>query len=172
MGRKRKDYGTCPRCGLPISCFDYKNVGGRRYVYAIHYLGKGKRKKCYLGPLDAYVYASVTHKHNIYGLLEDKLRTLEYIRSNLRHLIELELERGEAQEIIEELEETAQKLREKMGLVSETERAREFIRMDNELSDSIIKVFIKKKKYTKKESKRAKEFLRRLLLAKSLILIK
>jgi hypothetical protein len=49
---------NCPKCGLQISWLKRKRVGNNIYVYAIHYLGKKKRKECYISPLEKYEYVS------------------------------------------------------------------------------------------------------------------
>ena len=56
---------VCPRCGLPIKRMVVREIGRRKYVYAVHYVeegGKKKKKQCYLGPLDRYVYVTKLHE--------------------------------------------------------------------------------------------------------------
>ena len=60
----------CPRCGLPVKRILVREIRGRRYVYAVHYIereGKKVKKQCYLGPVDHYKY--VTKLHEDVGLL-------------------------------------------------------------------------------------------------------
>jgi hypothetical protein len=49
---------NCPKCGLQISWLKRKRIGNNIYVYAIHYLGKKKRKECYISPQEKYEYVS------------------------------------------------------------------------------------------------------------------
>ena len=51
----------CPKCGNRYHSIWISERGNRTYVYAIH-----GRRKCYLGPLDEYVY--VTRLHEREGL--------------------------------------------------------------------------------------------------------
>ena len=56
---------TCPRCGLPIKRILVREISGRKYVYAVHYVeegGKKKKKQCYLGPVDHYKYVTRLHE--------------------------------------------------------------------------------------------------------------
>jgi hypothetical protein len=48
----------CPRCGQIYSWLDHLRIGNNTYTYAVHYLGKGRRKKCYLSPQHQYIYVS------------------------------------------------------------------------------------------------------------------
>jgi hypothetical protein len=49
---------SCPKCGLQVSWLKRKRIGNNIYVYAIHYLGKKKRKECYISPEEKYEYVS------------------------------------------------------------------------------------------------------------------
>lgn len=88
-GRKKSSKGICPRCGRPISWFKVEDRRGRKYVYAVHYEGtvKGRRvmETCYLGPLDGYVYCTITHGD--LGLMFksalDRDRALDYLEGLL-----------------------------------------------------------------------------------------
>ena len=76
--------GICPRCGKPFRWIYRENIYGRSYLYAVHEVveeGKKKRRKCYLGPTDSYVYVSMMHDLSFYGLIkEDRyIRYLEEI---------------------------------------------------------------------------------------------
>ena len=56
---------VCPRCGLKIDRVLTRKIGNRYYVYAVHYVeegGKKKKKQCYLGPADHYKYVSRLHE--------------------------------------------------------------------------------------------------------------
>ena len=56
---------VCPRCGLPIKRILVREISGRKYVYAVHYIerdGKKVKKQCYLGPVDQYKYVSRLHE--------------------------------------------------------------------------------------------------------------
>lgn len=64
--RRRKTKGICPRCNKLYTNLVKKKRGERVYLYSVHYLGKGKKKYCYLGPLDGYEY--VINLHNLQPL--------------------------------------------------------------------------------------------------------
>ncbi len=84
--RKSKAVDICPRCGLPVSWYETLRRGNRVYMLAVHYLGyvRGKGKlvrKCYLGPVESYEYASRLHRKEnleIYGLTNPD-RIFEYL---------------------------------------------------------------------------------------------
>jgi hypothetical protein len=63
---------VCPKCGEPYSYIEEIDIGGRSYLYAVHYVkdesGKRKKKRCYLGPKEGYEYVSKTHDIIFYGL--------------------------------------------------------------------------------------------------------
>jgi len=63
---------VCPKCGEPYSYVEEIDIGGRLYLYAVHYVkdesGKRRKKRCYLGPKDGYEYVSKTHEITFYGL--------------------------------------------------------------------------------------------------------
>jgi len=78
-----KEEKICPRCGLKYSYIDKKRVGDQTYLYAVHYLklgGKRRIRKCYLGPEDKYIYVSKLHEFSLRGPV-DRLRILKYLRS-------------------------------------------------------------------------------------------
>jgi hypothetical protein len=54
----KKTINLCPRCGQTYSWLDHLRIGNNTYTYAVHYLGKGRRKKCYLSPKYQYIYVS------------------------------------------------------------------------------------------------------------------
>lgn len=102
MPRKKTVIDMCPRCGLPISYYKVREVNGRRYVYAVHYLGyekvggkvRKKTKECYLGPEGTYEYATTTHINEglvLYGAT-NKERLLDYLERIVEHLENAELE--------------------------------------------------------------------------------
>ena len=76
---------VCPKCGKPYSYIEEIDIGGRTYLYAVHYVkdenGKRKKKRCYLGPKEGYEYVSKTHDLEFYGMtIEDRyIRYLEGI---------------------------------------------------------------------------------------------
>ena len=86
----------CPRCGMQYSYIKRKVVGGRVYLYAVHYLGYRKEKgrvrkitrECYLGPEDSYEY--VTRMHDREGLvlrgLADHDRVIEYLNAIINYI--------------------------------------------------------------------------------------
>ena len=99
----------CPRCGLKYSYIDRKKVGDQVYLYAVHYLKGGSKKKarkCYLGPEDKYIYVSKMHEFTLRGPL-DKKRVLKYLRS-LKEIIltrKDEFDLNSKKEIVEIVEE-------------------------------------------------------------------
>lgn len=50
-----KELRICPRCGGTYSYIERARRGDRVYLYAVHYLGNGKKRKCYLGA-EVYEY--------------------------------------------------------------------------------------------------------------------
>jgi hypothetical protein len=54
----KKTINLCPRCGQIYVWLDHLRIGNNTYTYAVHYLGKGRRKKCYLSPQHQYIYVS------------------------------------------------------------------------------------------------------------------
>lgn len=126
MGRKPKVIRICPRCGQRISALAKQKVGDRVYLYAQHYLGtdeNGRRiiKKCYLGPLDGYVY--VTKMHSDIGLtlraIADKRRLLEYITTLLNTLLVKDVDEEVLEEVLETLNDYVGKLRDKLERMKE-----------------------------------------------------
>jgi len=97
MPRKRSYKGICPRCGAPFSWTETYTVGDREYVYAVHYQGKGKIFKCYLGPKDGYVFVTMTHRKEGLQLkgLCDPERILEYFERILKLILSNERLREE-----------------------------------------------------------------------------
>ena len=108
---------VCPRCGRPISSIIVREIYGRRYIYAVHYVeegGKKKKKQCYLGPADKYVYVTKLHEDvglelwgawkvdRVIDYLEEILLMLRY---GLRHgEIEIPPDRRKAlKDLLEEL---------------------------------------------------------------------
>lgn len=94
----------CPRCGRPIDYYSVEPRGSRKYVYAVHYIYVGKKrktKKCYLGPADSYEYVSRTHAD--VGLVlhgaQDKHRTIEYLQALARALSRTGIEELPASEL-------------------------------------------------------------------------
>ena len=80
---------VCPKCGEPYSYVEEIDIGGRTYLYAVHYVkdenGKRKKKRCYLGPKEGYEYVSKTHNIIFYGL-DRQDRYIRYLEEILRLL--------------------------------------------------------------------------------------
>jgi hypothetical protein len=72
---------VCPRCGLEVDYISEERRGSRVYVYAVHYIKTGKRKrvkKCYLGPADKYEYAERLVQLDLTNVLDlDFMRIVE-----------------------------------------------------------------------------------------------
>lgn len=79
---------TCPRCRQKYSWIERSKRGSRYYAYAIHKNPVDKTiHKCYLGPVDGYVYVSRTHGDiglRFKGLM-DKTRAIEYLNALLNY---------------------------------------------------------------------------------------
>jgi hypothetical protein len=79
----------CPKCGEPYSYIEEIDIGGRSYLYTVHYVkdenGKRKKKRCYLGPKEGYEYVSKTHDITFYGL-DRQDRYIRYLEEILRLL--------------------------------------------------------------------------------------
>jgi len=116
---------VCPRCGMPYSYIKEKRVGGKVYVYAVHYLGYervgGRVRKvvreCYLGPRDRYDYVTQTHVREglVFRGLVDPDRALEYLEALINYISSAELDRGLALKLAARLEELAERLRRSAG---------------------------------------------------------
>jgi len=92
---------------LKYSYIERRKVGDRVYLYAVHYLkvgGKRRIKKCYLGPEGNYIYVSKMHEFSLRGPL-DRRRTLNYLDAILNLLmVEREkLDEETKREIVEKL---------------------------------------------------------------------
>jgi hypothetical protein len=78
---KETTVSICPRCGKEIDYISEERRGSRYYVYAVHYVRVGKRKKvekCYLGPADKYEYAERFVQLDLTNVLDlDFLRVVE-----------------------------------------------------------------------------------------------
>ena len=113
----------CPRCGLEYSYVKEKRVGGRVYVYAVHYMGYEKvngrvRKRireCYLGPKEGYKYVSTMHSREGLVLkgLTDPDRIVDYLEVLASHIEELDVRGDRALMLATRLEGIARMLREK-----------------------------------------------------------
>ncbi len=86
---------VCPRCGRVIAGYSIEERGGRKYVYAVHYVrdkrGRKKTRKCYLGPLTYYEYVSRLHTREglLFKGLHDRHRLIEYLEAiaySLKHV--------------------------------------------------------------------------------------
>ena len=109
-----KSEKTCPRCGLKYSYIERRKVGGQVYLYAVHYLrvgSKRKVRKCYLGPEGSYLYVSKMHEFTLRGPL-DKLRVLKYLDSLLDLIVARkdEWDPSTRGEIVEKLMRTIESL--------------------------------------------------------------
>jgi len=61
---KSMESRVCPRCGERYSYLETSKRASNVYVYAVHYYyenGKRKKRKCYLGPLESYIYVTKLH---------------------------------------------------------------------------------------------------------------
>ena len=121
--RRKSERPLCPRCGEPYSYVKRRRIGGRVYLYAVHYLGYDpvrKRKltrECYLGPEDEYEYVSRMHSREGLTLrgLSDKHRVLEYLDAIIAYLEEHPLDPGLAEGLADRLERLAERLRRHAG---------------------------------------------------------
>ena len=85
VSKKRQGRGgitsICPRCGLEIDYVSEERRGSRVYIYAVHYVKEGKKKrvnKCYLGPADKYEYAERFVQLDLTNILDlDFMRVVE-----------------------------------------------------------------------------------------------
>jgi len=71
VSNKEKAVRVCPRCQAPYSYVKRLRVGGRVYLYAVHYVGKGRNRKasyCYLGADGNYRYVEGLLGLNLEGL--------------------------------------------------------------------------------------------------------
>ena len=123
MPKRKVGKPLCPRCGRPVDWVERVRIGGRVYLYAVHYggyekleNGKARKKveKCYLGPEDAYIYATTTHEN--LGLVlkgtHDSGRVLDYLDALVRYLERpgLELRSERLRQIAAKLRELADSL--------------------------------------------------------------
>ncbi len=93
---------VCPKCGLPYSYLEKREVNGRVYYYAVHYYregGKRRKRRCYLGP-KVYGYVSPIQGFPLRGMNELG-RYLEYLEHLVVELSEAELSEAEAEKVIE-----------------------------------------------------------------------
>lgn len=85
--------GVCPRCHQPYAWIERSKRAGRYYAFAIHKDPETKKlHKCYLGPVDGYVYVSRTHGDiglRLKGLI-DRGRALDYLKALLSYAEALE----------------------------------------------------------------------------------
>ncbi len=104
----------CPRCGEVVNWFEKRKVGNQVYIYAVHYMGKKRVRKCYLGPASNYEYVSRLHTReglSFYGLT-NKDRFLEYLDALLDILPSLVNKKNEKmEELMEKMEKTLQELK-------------------------------------------------------------
>lgn len=104
---------ACPRCGKKYSYIEERRAsGGRKYFYAVHYLGKGRKRKCYLGP---NLYYNVTKMHRDLGLflsgIADPDRLVRYVYTLTPRLLRAGLSPDDARRLANHLEEVARRLR-------------------------------------------------------------
>jgi hypothetical protein len=91
----------CPRCGQIYSYLEKRTVGSNTYYYAVHVIGRGKKRKCYLGP-EKYIYANREYKHGSISPSESEI-SREQLAQYLPKIIE-ELEKAkEDPEILTQL---------------------------------------------------------------------
>jgi len=86
---ERREKSRCPRCGMEFSYIEERDINGKTYYYAVHYIkvgGKRKKKRCYLG---AQVYEYVNKLHSdmltVHGLLTRN--PIEYLRQILDYIV-------------------------------------------------------------------------------------
>jgi hypothetical protein len=118
---------VCPRCGKE-GTLELKRVGQREYVYVVHYYkdasGEWRKKRCYLGPADEYVYVSRLHSkeglvlQGIVRVAEGRVylnpRALQYVRDLARYIAQhVDELRGRVQAV--EVEETIRELERAVG---------------------------------------------------------
>jgi len=107
---------------MQYSYIKRRNVGGRIYLYAVHYLGYKKEggkvrkitRECYLGPEDSYEYVTRTHIREGLVLrgLSDEDRAIEYLDAIIHYLETHSLNPVFAERLASKLEELAKRLRE------------------------------------------------------------
>jgi hypothetical protein len=95
----------CPRCGMPGTLLRVP-VGSRVYYYVQHYLGGGKRKRCYIGPR-AYRNVERLHGMGLAGMVDEE-RWARYLEAAVERTAE-ELVRS--QEGVERLRHVLLKVR-------------------------------------------------------------
>jgi hypothetical protein len=116
----KKTINLCPRCGQIYSWLDHLRIGNNTYTYAVHYLGKWRRKKCYLSPKYQYIYVS----KEIPVIVSDDITFLnkakDFIIATLQQMLERYQEGLKRIEIEENkgLTEEEDKLRKRNELIS------------------------------------------------------
>ena len=114
---------VCPRCGEPYSYLKRKRVGGKIYLYAVHYLGYSRdssgrvrkhTRECYLGPEGSYEHVTLTHSREglILKGMADPDRALAYLDALISYLSGARLDRGLALKLADRFEVLARRLRE------------------------------------------------------------
>jgi len=56
----------CPRCGQHYTYLEKRQIGSNTYLYAVHVHKHNRKrniKKCYLGPVEHYIYANTFNEH-------------------------------------------------------------------------------------------------------------
>lgn len=115
--RDSKELKICPRCGLPYSYIEEREVGSNVYHYAVHvnYVdGKRRVKKCYLGPV-SYIYVSSINDMILHGLIVPE-RAINYLREVIK-LLKQALNQGKLK--IEHVNDLIQAERELQELILE-----------------------------------------------------
>lgn len=109
---RRGERPPCPKCGMGYNYIERVKRGGNVYCYAVHRLGKEKRK-CYLGP-ERYIYVSRTHAKE--GLTfagpQVEKRALLYLEKLANYLLavaDMELSPSECEELGKILGELSRK---------------------------------------------------------------
>lgn len=75
----------CPRCGqLGYGPYAWRR-GNNEYLYFVHYEG-GRKRECYLGAKERYIYFNVVEDMELRGL-GDPWRYIDYIKNAFMGLV-------------------------------------------------------------------------------------
>ncbi len=99
--KEAKEVRVCPRCGRTVSYYKDRRQGDRVYVYAVHYVDR-KKKECYLGPREGYVYVTKLHEREglVFRGYIDSSRALEYLDAIIEYVAKTEIDPGTKQEML------------------------------------------------------------------------
>ena len=82
---------VCPRCGSTGSLV-FEKRGEREYAYMVHWYWEGKKrkkKKCYLGPKEKYLYVTEINRILLVSPLLKPDAYVDYVRDCLSNLIRI-----------------------------------------------------------------------------------